>query len=271
MGVDMSFTNKYPYSDFHELNNDWIIRQLQKVEALAADLKQLVYELEDAVDTMETDDIQSAQMLEGVSAITQAADNVAITFDRAVYDQGARTGETVSLTIPAADSSAAGVMTAAHAASISANTAAIQEHTEAIDTAYSEIGELSSLTTTDKDSLVGALNEVNAAAAHNASDIATLAHVAIFNTETSCTGDVTINFTQPVSPYDLLYVTLNTSAGNSASTRLGFFVLAGTLGFIPIQYTTNDGYYVRVNVTTTSLRIIATNATSLYINSILKV
>lgn len=266
----MSFTNKYPYSDFHELNFDWIIKQLQKLETHIADLTELVNNLQTAVNDMGSSDIQSAEMLEDITDVEQYADRLDLIFDKADYTDGVKSSYQTVANLPAADETVAGVMTAAHVAALNDNTANITAQDTLISANTENIGNLEDLTTIDNTSLVGAVNEISTAVTQNASDIANMGPVNVFSGDQPCSTDTTINFTAPVASNSLLYVTLNSAANNPSSTRFGFFIMAGSNGFFPVQYATNDGYYVRADATTNTLRIITTNVTTLRITNITK-
>lgn len=137
--------NKYPYTDFHELNLSWVIDKITDFEARLTDVEEDVAELKtrmtavegritaaegtitqhtSQIGALQTDntsnknrltalenaDIQAASMLEGVSSVQAANTTVTVNFSAATYANGARTAGTDSATIPAATISAAGVM-----------------------------------------------------------------------------------------------------------------------------------------------------------------
>lgn len=139
------FNNRYPYTDFHELNIGWCIdkitdfeERLTDVEEDVADLKTRMTSVEGRmttaeeriarqeqdihglsttignigtrVTTLENADIQDADMLEGVSSVEAGNAYVTVNFSAAAYADGVRTAGTDAAVIPAATSSAAGVM-----------------------------------------------------------------------------------------------------------------------------------------------------------------
>lgn len=137
--------NKYPYTDFHELNLSWVIdkitdfeARLVSVEEDVADLKTRMTSVEgrittaeeriarhdsdiaglssavggirDRVTTLENADIQGAAMLESVSSVEAGNAYVTLNFSAAEYNEGEKTAGTDSAVIPAATNSKAGVM-----------------------------------------------------------------------------------------------------------------------------------------------------------------
>lgn len=139
------FWNKYPYTDFHELNIGWCVDKITdfearvtsveedvaalKVRATALEtrmttaeeriarhesdirgLSSAVGEIRDRVTTLENADIQDAAMLESVSSVEAGNASVTVNFSAATYENGAKTAGTDAAVIPAASSSAAGVM-----------------------------------------------------------------------------------------------------------------------------------------------------------------
>lgn len=139
------FNNLYPYTDFHELNIGWCIQKITDFEArvtsVEADVAALkvrattletrmttaeeriarheqdirglstaVGEIRDGVTALENADIQDASMLEGVSSVEAGNASVTVNFSAAAYADGEKTAGTDVAVIPAASSSAAGVM-----------------------------------------------------------------------------------------------------------------------------------------------------------------
>lgn len=83
----------FPYANFHMLNFDWILRRLREKELHG--------------------EIFNASMLERVAEVSPEASKLTLTFDRAQYEDGARSADQESAELPAASTTAAGVMTAA--------------------------------------------------------------------------------------------------------------------------------------------------------------
>lgn len=137
--------NKYPYTDFHELNLSWVIDKITDFEARLTDVEEDVADLKtrmtsvegrmttaeeriarhdsdiaglssavggirDRVTTLENADIQGAAMLESVSSVEAGNASVTVNFSAAAYNDGEKTAGTDSAVIPAATSNAAGVM-----------------------------------------------------------------------------------------------------------------------------------------------------------------
>lgn len=139
------FWNKYPYTDFHELNIGWCVDKITDFEARVTSVEEdvaalkvratalearmttaeeriarhesdirglstAVGEIRDRVTTLENADLQDAAMLEGVSSVEAGNASVTVNFGAATYENGAKTAGTDAAVIPAASSSAAGVM-----------------------------------------------------------------------------------------------------------------------------------------------------------------
>lgn len=139
------FWNKYPYTDFHELNIGWCVDKITdfearltsveedvaalKVRATALEARMTTAEeriarheqdihglsttvgnLGTRVTTLETAEIQDAAMLEGVSSVNAGNASVTVNFSAAAYDDGEKTAGSDAAVIPAATDSAAGVM-----------------------------------------------------------------------------------------------------------------------------------------------------------------
>lgn len=143
----MAFFNKYPYTDFHELNADWIIEQITTfqsqvneltdrvtaAEATVEAMESRVSTLESEMDTAESNitslqaaatdaagriaalegaDIQDAAVLSDLTDVSAGANSVEISFSKDTYTDGNRTStESDTAIIPAATTSAAGVIT----------------------------------------------------------------------------------------------------------------------------------------------------------------
>jgi len=145
----MRFFNKYPFTDFHELNADWIISKIatfqtqvneltDKVtaaEAAVAAMESSVSTLENKMDAAEADiadlkprletaeeniraladaDIMDAAMLSSVGSVTTTETNVQIPFVRDTYEDGTKDSPSgaQTVTLPPATQYAAGVMRA---------------------------------------------------------------------------------------------------------------------------------------------------------------
>lgn len=139
------FWNKYPYTDFHELNIGWCVDKITDFEARVTSVEEDVAALKvratalearmstaeeriarhesdiaglsaavggirDRVTTLENADIQGASMLESVSSVEAGNSSVTVNFRAAAYADGEKTAGTDAAVIPAASSSAAGVM-----------------------------------------------------------------------------------------------------------------------------------------------------------------
>lgn len=139
------FWNKYPYTDFHELNIGWCVDKITDFEARVTSVEEdvaalkvratalesrmttaeeriarhesdirglstAVGEIRDRVTTLEHADLQDAAMLEGVSSVEAGNASVKVNFSAATYENGVKTAGTDAAVIPAASSSAAGVM-----------------------------------------------------------------------------------------------------------------------------------------------------------------
>lgn len=139
------FFNKYPYTDFHELNLDWVVEKTQdcvdaveemddrvttletsmtnvqgrlttaeeRIARQESDIRGLsaaVGEIRDGVTALENAEIQDADMIDGVSSVEAGNASVSINFSTAEYENGAKTaGEDVAV-IPSASTTSAGVM-----------------------------------------------------------------------------------------------------------------------------------------------------------------
>ncbi len=144
--AEKKFFNKYPYTDFHELNLDWVVEKTQDVQEAVDELDGRVTALESSIDginerltdaesdidtlegkmsTAESDisslkgrasalenaAIMDAGMLSGVNGVTAGSSNVTLAFDRKQYADGTISATSQdSAVIPAATNSAAGVM-----------------------------------------------------------------------------------------------------------------------------------------------------------------
>jgi len=139
------FNNRYPYTDFHELNIGWCIDKITDFEARVTSVEEDVAALKvratalearmgtaeeriarheqdirglsttvgnlgTRVTTLENADIQDAAMLDGVSSVEAGNASVTVNFSAATYSDGAKTAGTDAAVIPAASSSKAGVM-----------------------------------------------------------------------------------------------------------------------------------------------------------------
>lgn len=139
------FWNKYPYTDFHELNIGWCVDKITEFEARVTSVEEDVAALKvratalearmstaeeriarhesdiaglsaavggirDRVTTLENADIQDAAMLESVSSVEAGDASVTVNFGAAAYADGVKTTGTDAAVIPAASSSKAGVM-----------------------------------------------------------------------------------------------------------------------------------------------------------------
>ena len=139
------FWNKYPYTDFNELNIGWCVDKITDFEARVTSVEEdvaalkvrataletrmttaeeriarheqdirglstAVGEIRDRVTTLENADIQDAAMLASVSSVEAGNASVTVNFSAAAYADGVKTAGTDAAVIPAASSSAAGVM-----------------------------------------------------------------------------------------------------------------------------------------------------------------
>lgn len=139
------FNNRYPYTDFHELNIGWCVQKITDFEARVTSVEEDVEALKvrataletrmstaeeriarheqdihglsttvgnlgTRVTTLENADIQDASMLEGVSSVEAGNASVTVNFSAAAYSDGVKTAGTDEAVIPAATSSKAGVM-----------------------------------------------------------------------------------------------------------------------------------------------------------------
>lgn len=139
------FWNKYPYTDFHELNIGWCVDKITDFEARVTSVEEDVAALkvratalearmsaaenkltqhtsqisaletsssshETRIQALENADIQDAAMLEGVSSVEAGNASVTVNFSAAAYADGAKTAGTDAAVIPAATVSKAGVM-----------------------------------------------------------------------------------------------------------------------------------------------------------------
>ena len=137
--------NKYPYTDFHELNLSWVIDKITDFEARLTDVEEDVADLKtrmtsiegrmttaeeriaqhdsdiaglsssvsgirNRVTALENADIQDAAMLESVSSVEAGNASITVNFVAATYANGVKTAGTDAAVIPAATNSAAGVM-----------------------------------------------------------------------------------------------------------------------------------------------------------------
>ena len=139
------FNNRYPYTDFHELNIGWCIDKITDFEARVTSVEEDVAALkvratalearmsaaenkltqhtsqisaletssashETRIQTLENADIQDAAMLASVSSVEAGNVSVTVNFSAAAYADGAKTAGTDKAVIPAATNNAAGVM-----------------------------------------------------------------------------------------------------------------------------------------------------------------
>lgn len=135
----MGFFNKYPFTDFHELNADWIIKKVIEMGSTVEELETLVNSYETRVATLETKmttaegniaslqaaatnaanriaalegaDIQDAAVISDMTGVSAGSYSVEIGFRKDTFTDGNRAStESDAATIPAATTSAAGVM-----------------------------------------------------------------------------------------------------------------------------------------------------------------
>ena len=139
------FWNKYPYTDFHELNIGWCVDKITDFEARVTSVEEDVAALkvratalearmsaaenkitqhtsqisaletssashETRIQALENADIQDAAMLASVSSVEAGNASVTVNFSAAAYNNGVKTAGTDAAVIPAASFSAAGVM-----------------------------------------------------------------------------------------------------------------------------------------------------------------
>lgn len=139
------FNNRYPYTDLHELNIGWCVQKITDFEARVTDVEEDVETLKGRATALETRmtaaegtitthtsqigalqtastsqagrilalenaDIQDAAMLASVSSVEAGNASVTVNFSAAAYADGVKTAGTDAAVIPAATSSAAGVM-----------------------------------------------------------------------------------------------------------------------------------------------------------------
>lgn len=163
----MGLYEHFPYANFHRINLDWIVRQLKKKEERVDALEERmdaaeadIDALEDRMDTAETNitninnqingdgglaekvttletitgNLKNASMVTALTTPTATASNVALPYNKTTYTNGVPAASNESVTVPAATTSAAGVMTAAQVQELSAATLAISQ----IGDAYAE-------------------------------------------------------------------------------------------------------------------------------------
>ena len=139
------FNNRYPYTDFHELNIGWCVQKITDFEARVTSVEEDVAALKirataletrmstaenkltqhtsqisslqtdntsnkSRLDALENADIQDASMLASVSSVEAGNASVTVNFSAAAYADGVKTAGTDAAVIPAATNSAAGVM-----------------------------------------------------------------------------------------------------------------------------------------------------------------
>lgn len=137
--------NRYPYTDLHELNMSWCIDKITEFEARVTSVEEDVAALkvraaalearmsaaenkltqhtsqisaletssashDTRIQALENADIQDASMLESVASVEAGSASVTVNFAAAAYADGAKTAGTDAAVIPAATSSASGVM-----------------------------------------------------------------------------------------------------------------------------------------------------------------
>ena len=136
------FNNRYPYTDFHELNIGWCVQKITDFEARVTSVEEDVAALKirataletrmstaenkltqhtsqisslqtdntsnkSRLDALENADIQDASMLASVSSVEAGNASVTVNFSAAAYADGVKTEGTDAAVIPAASSSAA--------------------------------------------------------------------------------------------------------------------------------------------------------------------
>ena len=137
--------NKYPYTDFHELNLSWVVDKITDFEARLTDVEEDVEDLKtrmtsiegrmttaeeriaqhdsdiaglsssvsgirNRVTALENADIQDAAMLESVFSVVPGGTSVTVNFNAATYENGAKREAGDTAVIPKATESAAGVI-----------------------------------------------------------------------------------------------------------------------------------------------------------------
>ena len=108
---DRSFFNKYPYTDFHELNLDWIVDKTEDCVEAVDEMNTRVTAAEADIDTIQESAIMDATMLDDAYRVTQHSDDVQLSFTKKTYTNGNLSiQDSDSLTIPARTDSLAGVM-----------------------------------------------------------------------------------------------------------------------------------------------------------------
>lgn len=156
----MGLFEHFPYTNFHQLNLDWIVRQLKKkedrVEALEGRMDQAEADidalegrmdtaegnitnlntqingtggLKDRVTTLETgyNNLKNASMITALNTPTTSASAVGLPYNKTTYTNGVPSSSSGSNTIPGATNTTAGVMTAAQVQELSAATLAISQ------------------------------------------------------------------------------------------------------------------------------------------------
>lgn len=156
----MGLFEHFPYTNFHQLNLDWIVRQLKKkedrVEALEGRMDQAEADidalegrmdtaegnitnlnnqingsggLKDRVTTLETgySNLKNASMITALNTPTTTASNVGLPYSKTTYTNGVPASSSGTVTLPGATNTTAGVMTAAQVQELSAATLAISK------------------------------------------------------------------------------------------------------------------------------------------------
>lgn len=111
------FFNKYPYTDFHELNLDFVLSQISELKSTVTEFTELVETYDDRITATESNitllqgaNIQDAIMLKEVSSVTADASKVRVNFVKDTYTDGAKAAGTDYADLPAATDSAAGLL-----------------------------------------------------------------------------------------------------------------------------------------------------------------
>ena len=109
--AENAFFNKYPYTDFHELNLDWVVGKTQDVAEAVEEMDSRVTATEADIDAIQASAIMDASMLDDAYRVTPHSDDVQLSFTKKTYTNGNLSSQDAdSLTIPARTDSLAGVM-----------------------------------------------------------------------------------------------------------------------------------------------------------------